>query len=432
MNKRTLAAALLCLALLCGCTPLNLSTEDLMRPPQLSENQSQVYNALMAALGTSASNVSLRYPRSGDNRSAFIFHDLDGDGQDEAMVFYSLAGADDDLYVNIMEKGQSGWYSTCDTPGAGSGVESVAFGSVSANDSRDILIGWAEDNSTVGQLSVMRYQDNALDTLYQGKYSRYTTADLDGDGTQELVLITMSSSGGKPFATLIQPDLNRLTAVSNLPFNVVMSSFTQLQAGAVGGGLQGIVVDGYDGQDFVSEVFLVQDGRLTLPFASGSDFYDQVTRKDGPVASRDVDGDGVLELPVQTQAPGGSGDTKYYYTVYSHLNADLTLTAVRQAYVSTEQSYTLFLPEGWLENVAVAATQGGETTFTDHSESAAGGGRILLRIRVYSEKDYQDKFDTDRYQKIGQRGNFLYYASVETGSDLSITQSQLAQLFELN
>ena len=59
------------------------------------------------------------------------------------------------------------------------------------------------------------------------------------------------------------------------------------------------------------------------------------------------------------------------------------------------------------------------------------GGAELLRIRVYSEKDYQDKFDTERYQKIGRRGNFLYYVNVVEGEELSITQGQVKELFEI-
>jgi hypothetical protein len=108
VKRRLIAlAAALCL-LFSGCSPITLSVEDLMRPPQLSENQRQVHDALMAALGTSDSNISLRYPRSGNNRSAFTFFDLDGDGQDEAMVFYTLADAPDEFYINVMEQGEQG------------------------------------------------------------------------------------------------------------------------------------------------------------------------------------------------------------------------------------------------------------------------------------------------------------------------------------
>ena len=52
--------------------------------------------------------------------------------------------------------------------------------------------------------------------------------------------------------------------------------------------------------------------------------------------------------------------------------------------------------------------------------------RRLLRIRVYSAKDYHDKFDGDYFQLIGQKGLFEYYAYVlPSQSELAITQQEL-------
>ena len=52
--------------------------------------------------------------------------------------------------------------------------------------------------------------------------------------------------------------------------------------------------------------------------------------------------------------------------------------------------------------------------------------QTLLRIRVYSAKDYHDKFDGDYFQLIGQKGLFEYYAYVlPSQSELAITQQEL-------
>lgn len=57
----------------------------LLKPPSLSEEQQQIYLALQDAVG---SGITLQYPRAGANLSAFTVVDLDGDGEDEALVFY--------------------------------------------------------------------------------------------------------------------------------------------------------------------------------------------------------------------------------------------------------------------------------------------------------------------------------------------------------
>ena len=428
MKTRILALAAAFCMLFTGCVPITLSVEDLMRPPKLSESQRQVYDALMSALGTSASNVSLRYPRSGDNRSAFTFFDLDDDGVEEALVFYSLADAEDELYINVMEQGETGWYSVYDTPGAGSGVESVEFVPVSGSDGWDVLIGWTADQNGVGQLTVMNYQENRLESLFQSRYSRYTYTDLNNDGLQELLLVTMSSSGGKPFATLVTQKGDGIKAVSNLPLNVNMTSFGQLHAGWVGESSQGLIVDGYEGQNFTSEIFVINNNLFVLPFAEDSDFYKDVSRRQGIVYSRDVDDDGVIELPMQDVAPGKTG---LYLTTYCRMDDGMEAVPVRTAFVNDSEGYIFYLPDQWVGQVTVSQSKTGETVFKEYDAETEQGGKELLHIKVYSEKDYQDKFDIQNYRKIGQRGNFMYYASIGTGAELSITFDELEDLFQI-
>ena len=66
-----------------GCS-LNFSAETLLAPPKLSDEQTEIYNALTASAG----RVDLRYPRTGEYRSAFVMHNLDSELSDEAIVFY--------------------------------------------------------------------------------------------------------------------------------------------------------------------------------------------------------------------------------------------------------------------------------------------------------------------------------------------------------
>lgn len=427
MKTRLIAfAAALCL-LLSGCSPITLSVEELMRPPQLSESQSQVHDALIRALGTTVSNVSLRYPTSGDNRSAFTFFDLDGDGQEEAMVFYALNESPEEVYINLMEHNESGWYSVFDTPGAGCNVRSLEFASVTRDDERDIIIGWEGAENSADRLSVLRYANNRLTELYQNSYTQYTCKDTNDDGLLELLTVTAPTSGGKPYASLIGYRMFALKEISSQPLNVNMNSFSSLMAGWVTHSEQGLVVDGYVGTEFTSELLLIKDEAFELPFGEENDFYKDVVRKQGVVYSRDVNGDGVIELPLQREAPGG---TELYFTRYCQLNENLELQVKRTCFAEDSLGYIFYLPEEWVDNVTVSESKTGEIIFeTYYSEDQIGPE--LLSIRVYSEKDYQDKFDTQTYKKIGQRGNFRYYANIADDEDLSITYSRVKELFKI-
>ena len=83
--KKYGAAALICSAavMLSGCVVGN-SVESLLSPPEISEEQRDVYNALVRVTG---SNITLQYPKNGAYRSAIIMEDIDGDSEKEGIVF---------------------------------------------------------------------------------------------------------------------------------------------------------------------------------------------------------------------------------------------------------------------------------------------------------------------------------------------------------
>lgn len=69
--------------LLTGCS-FSTGIDTLIAPPKLSREQEYIYNALKNYTGA---NISLKYPKSGDYLSAFIIADIDGDDDEEAIVF---------------------------------------------------------------------------------------------------------------------------------------------------------------------------------------------------------------------------------------------------------------------------------------------------------------------------------------------------------
>ena len=81
------AASLILCFVFSGCNVLEMDTEALMKPPVFTAEQEKLNAALTEVIGES---YVLRYPKTGELNSAFIFKDLDGDGTEEAMAFYSV------------------------------------------------------------------------------------------------------------------------------------------------------------------------------------------------------------------------------------------------------------------------------------------------------------------------------------------------------
>ena len=110
------------LLLLSGCT-FGATVDALLTPPHLRGEQEQIYQALENAVGN---RITLQYPRSGDHLSAVMISDLDGDGQDEAAVFYrkeSSLSTENALRLNLLDQADGTWMSVCDLPAEGAEVD---------------------------------------------------------------------------------------------------------------------------------------------------------------------------------------------------------------------------------------------------------------------------------------------------------------------
>lgn len=68
-----------------GCSSIGLNDTELLRPPRATGEKAEIQNVIDNTVGT---DYTLQYPKKGDYHSAIITEDLNGDGNEEAMVIY--------------------------------------------------------------------------------------------------------------------------------------------------------------------------------------------------------------------------------------------------------------------------------------------------------------------------------------------------------
>ena len=128
MKNLKLAAVCLSCLTMTGCSALNFSVEGLINAPKLTSEQSEIHQALIESVG---SNITLKYPKNGEYRSAYVIANIDDEPTDEAMVFYeytSNGSEEDGLRVNILDKDEDGNYNRLPNPNidTGMGLERLA------------------------------------------------------------------------------------------------------------------------------------------------------------------------------------------------------------------------------------------------------------------------------------------------------------------
>ena len=303
MRRGILAALALLVLLFSGCSaPLGGSVEELLEAPKLSQNQTLVVEALNRHIGGSA---KLQYPRQGDFLSPFVFRDLNGDGVEEAVVFYSDETGTSNQYVRIaLLKQIDGKWDVCwDEEGLGVGVDSVQFSSMYGIETAALIVGYTNTGLNDQFLAVYNYNDEqpGMTRVDKRQYCEYALADFTGTGTDDLIVLSATAEPGPMQVTMLTVEKGELRTVTSVTLDSLLQSSSQLSA-SFSAGNYSLVIDGFtSGGTLASEqlYFDKESGRLiSCGTKLGVDIPTLSTRVGTTLSSRDVDGDGAVEIPV--------------------------------------------------------------------------------------------------------------------------------------
>lgn len=452
-------ALALCLSLT-GCDFTASNPESLMRPPRLTTLQTQIDEALKNALGTQ--DIILKYPLSGEYRSAYLMHNLDADPQEEAIVFYRLPDeANSTIRISVLKQQADGsWGLSYTTSGNGTDIQSVYFSPISNIEQEDMIISWVQEGKESPTVMVYSYEEDHLSSIYSGSADSIYLADSNEDGYFEMLLLTKPSNRD-PSVQLVRRVGRKLIAKSDAALNPLLVDFAGATFGKTADGRPAIFIDELlDSRTLATEVVVIENRRpvnlmaSTSTGSSSSDeegeegvageeeeieftssLYDATVRPIG-VYSQDIDGDGAVEIPTQSLLPGYKADQEgeqLYLTTYNSINEKEFYPSV-YAVRNEEMGYSILLPSQWQGNITVVKVhESGEWHFVVYDKSLENSTIELLRIRVSSHQDYHDKFETETYFSLAKKGIFEYYACIPTANHpLSITQEDVQEMFQLN
>lgn len=427
--------ACLC-TVLTGCT-FGASIDTLMAPPKLSVEQEQIYSALTDAAGTA---ISLKYPKSGKYLSAFIVEDIDGDGGNEAVVFYeknSLAVEENTLRINILDRDGDKWRSVYDTPAEGAEIERVMISRLGSNDRVNLIIGTSLINRSEKNVSIYHYRNGEFEQTFFDSYSFIDVKDLDTDGENEFLRLVGSSSGEPAAAEAYKLDSNGMYHKYAKELSGSFTEFDNISYGKTGSGRTALYIDAVSGTGVIqSDIIYMDESGLGKVFSAPEESL--ATARPSGCTSFDVDGDGNPEIPVQSIAPGyeeASESEQLRLTSWMYINAEDRLERKYTSYYSVNDGYIFVFPEKWNGNVTVRRDiVNDEIVFCAFS----GGkrGRELMRICCAEDQPSREDRISGGYMLLRTKGSSAYLASAAAGQEgsddgLSVSAGDVAAGFRL-
>lgn len=425
-------------ASLCGCSfGFGSSIDNLMAPPKLSVEQEQIYSALTDAAGSS---IRLKYPKSGNYLSAFIVEDIDGDGGTEAVVFYeknSLAVGENTLRINILDQFDGKWRSVCDTPAEGSEIERVMISKLGSNDRINLIIGSSLINRSDKTATIYSYSGETIEKNFSSAYSFIDITDLDRDEENEFLLLSGASAGSPAIAEAYKLDEEGTYFHYSLELNSSFTEFDSLAYGKTRDGITGLYIDAVSGTGMIqTDIIYMDENGLNKVFASEDESF--LTLRPSGFRSYDIDGDGILEIPVQTISPGYEETPEgeqMKTTNWMYVNGENGLELKYSSYYSVNDGYCFVYPAKWQGCVTVKRDAvNDEIVFCSYKNKKIG--RELLRIYCAEDSASREDRLSGGYVLLQTKGelSYLAYASQPdedvSGDGLGLNAADAAVCFK--
>lgn len=393
-----------------GCSIVdvsNLGLEELMQPPMPDGEKYQIKLLLdTIKKGT----VTFSSPKSGTFTTACTEYDLDGDGTDEAVAFYQeKENGVTTLYIHLFHKGENGWEDVGRIPAGDDDIFLVDFYDLDDDEEDEIVVLWENLEYEQAGKTLVVYEYDKNDGNIVSVDSRdcedFTVVDLQNDGKLEIVVVTLepeanvyvykydycadespshSYYGGREFLQMgdvitlkdnvevdgevkIKGKINGYASVSSSKYVSIMDGNGRRKEY-----FPRVMVDCYyqiEGEtDEKLRTYMIYCEKDESGFGKykdepkSFDYASDLSIRESTVTSRDINNDGIVDLPVLVgfvntvpdDATGLVLDNEIYteksmvswntYDGTGWFNSEYTI-------INSESNYILTIPKEWINDI---------------------------------------------------------------------------------
>ena len=375
-----LVLGLVMTVLVSGC--FRVTADELYELPQISEEylRLQAHIDLLRSQG-----AEFAPPVRGPNRQAVQLVDLNGDGINEVVVFFSMPG-ESTLSIYIFEL-VDGDYAVAEIiEGVGTEIDSIRYVDMNGDGTKELVVGW-QMGPALRFMSIYSLTDFHSQALVTGvEYSDIAQYDITGDGSYDIIVFRMQTHDTDAVAEIytLMPDGELADQSAWLSSGI--ESISRILTGNLIDGSPAIFVDSegtFENGSLVTDVLAMHDNEFTnvsLDVVGGVRLSESTVRH--RMASSDVNNDGIIKIPYLRLLIAQS-DTEYFAIDWYAFQSDGYSTLALTTYHNNFDEWFLILPFDWRERVSVRrddSVPGERTIVFSYFSSPEGPYEDFLKI----------------------------------------------------
>ena len=432
VRKKLIIVLIACAAALTLCGCFAGSTDDLYALPRQSE---EYYDLQRAIEGVMSADMSYSAPVAGTNQQAVQLADLDGDGEEEAVVFLKTSG-EVPLKIHIFDRTGKEYTSLAVIEGDGSAFETVEYADLDGNPGMELIFGRRVGDQVLRSLCVYTWRDGHMVELLTTNYSHFRTVELNGDDRKDIFVLRDRAEGRTGTTELYIWRDGRMELEGESRLSVELGAVRRIISGYMCPGVPAVfVASTYNETSIITDIFAFRDGVFQNVSASGETGLSTQTVRSYDAYASDIDSDGNIELPSLVALPSQNAESATYFVIdWYNLYPD----GARQVKVSTFHNnaagWYLELPGQWHGKLTVSRSE--ETadgvqglTFSEWKGRDVKPEKIFT-VYAFTGDNREAQAVADGRFVLARKGETIYAASMGSGTRArELTQEELTAMF---
>ncbi len=428
---KSFVCIILVAVLFSGCSfRLASSVNDLIFAISPYGDNADIKQAMDNYLGN---GYSLKNPTSGEYITSYNFYDLDGDGVNEAIVFYetkdSLGIAKMAVLKQESDKKER-WQVLTYVDGYGESAYRLDFSDIDNDGKTEIIVCWNSiSNSTSHSLVLydVDFENEAMLTqIGEPKtINNYTIGDFYSNGTNQLLLFEILSGAKNSAKAELYTVDGGYNLVSETRLDSRVLSYNNIVQEKTSAGLR-VYADAISssGDSTFTEVIYYSNmySSIVSPFFSYNSGTTTGTSRSCLIGSMDINSDDFVEIPTDAAYDALPKDI-YSIDWKAYRNTVLVHTAY-SLFVKND-GYTVVIPDSYFDKIKVEYDKQ-ERELVVNSDS----DEFLFSIKPVLKAVYEEK-TLDSYSVVCESNGYYYLAKTADNEKIKITLDDLKQFVKI-
>lgn len=427
-SVKKLVLVLTAALLLTGCT----RTVDQM---YCLPKRSDAYNNLQSSIDSAMSGLEYCAPLSGENRQTVQMADMDGDGEDEYLLFAKSNQEERPLRILVFRKVEGSFENVDTVECNGTAFDLIEYVDMNGDGGMEIVAGRQLSDQVIRSASVYTYRNGELEQILTANYTKFLTADLNEDGLGDLFLLgpglTETDNG---VAELYSMGSGIMERYNEVDMSQPVDKLKRILVGKLEGGQAAVYTACTVGDTaLVTDAYTLKDGLLSNVSFSVESGTGVQTMRNFYVYADDIDDDSVVELPclieMKPLADTEITDTNQLIRWYAMTPDGIEINKM-YTYHNFVGGWYMQLSGDWAQRVSVT-TYGNHFVFYVWDQAYLTCEKIMTVYVLSGQNRIEQARESDRFV-LFETDSVVYSAALESDvAAYGIDQETVKKSFRL-